>query len=551
MLSVNQINKSYGLTPVLKNITFSILANERWGLVGFNGSGKSTLLRILTNNEHADSGTFSFTPNNLRVGYLEQGFEFQSEDTIRSYLDKRSGNFNHLTNELSELAKVMVEHRDQPDLQTRFDHILAQLETNAQSQNRLESTLSGLGLDQLEMDSPISHLSGGQKTRLMLAEVVLNNPQILFLDEPTNHLDIEMLTWLEDWIKRFQGGILMVSHDRTFLDHTVNGILELNEHTHQIKAYKGTYSDYIQQISSEHEKHWQAYKDQQDEIQRLRNAAAEMRSKAKYHKGGKTDPQNTDGFSIGFFANRSKEVIQKAKNIEKRMEKLLTEDKIDKPTRTWQLHIDFGRVQTTGREVLILEELDIGYPGMVLLQDLNVVLQYGQRIALIGPNGCGKTTFLKTINGEIPPLNGTFRLGSNVQVGFMSQEQSEWDGQANALESITRVSNLNETEIRSFLSKFLFRGDDVFVPLEKLSYGERTRLSLAHLVASGCNFLILDEPINHLDIPSRTNFEQALSHFEGTVIAVVHDRYFIERFASHIWEVKDREFQVRENMKSS
>ena len=547
MLSVNQINKSFGLTPVLKNITFSILANERWGLVGINGSGKSTLLRILTDNEHADSGTFSFTPSNLRVGYLEQGFEFQTGDTIHSYLDKRSGNFNHLANELSELAKMMVEHPDQTDLQTRFDFILAELETNGQSQNRLESTLAGLGLDHLEMDTPISHMSGGQKTRLMLAGVLLNDPQILFLDEPTNHLDIEMLTWLENWIKRFQGGILMVSHDRTFLDHTVNGILELNEHTHQIKAYKGTYSDYIQQISSEQEKHWQAYKDQQDEIQRLRNAATEMRSKAKYHKGGKTDPQNTDGFSIGFFANRSKEVIQKAKNIEKRMEKLLTEDKIDKPTRTWQLHINFGEAQTSGRDVLILEEFVIGYPGLILLQDLNLVLQYGQRVAFIGPNGCGKTTLLKTINGEIPPLHGSFRLGSKVQVGTMSQEQSEWDGQMNALESITRISNLNETEIRSFLSKFLFRGDDVFVKLENLSYGERARLSLAHLVASGCNFLILDEPINHLDIPSRSNFEQALSHFEGTILAVVHDRYFIERFASQIWEVKDCRIQVREN----
>ncbi|MHB8133018.1 MAG: ribosomal protection-like ABC-F family protein [Anaerolineaceae bacterium] len=547
MLSVNQINKSFGLTPVLKNITFSILANERWGLVGINGSGKSTLLRILTDNEHADSGTFSFTPSKLRVGYLEQGFEFQTGDTIHSYLDKRSGNFNHLANELSELAKLMVEHPDQTDLQTRFDLILAELETNGQSQNRLESTLAGLGLDHLEMDTPISHLSGGQKTRLMLAGVLLNDPQILFLDEPTNHLDIEMLTWLENWIKRFQGGILMVSHDRTFLDHTVNGILELNEHTHQIKAYKGTYSDYIQQISSEQEKHWQAYKDQQDEIQRLRNAATEMRSKAKYHKGGKTDPQNTDGFSIGFFANRSKEVIQKAKNIEKRMEKLLTEDKIDKPTRTWQLHINFGEAQTSGRDVLILEEFVIGYPGLILLQDLNLVLQYGQRVAFIGPNGCGKTTLLKTINGEIPPLHGSFRLGSKVQVGTMSQEQSEWDGQMNALESITRISNLNETEIRSFLSKFLFRGDDVFVKLENLSYGERARLSLAHLVASGCNFLILDEPINHLDIPSRSNFEQALSHFEGTILAVVHDRYFIERFASQIWEVKDCGIQVREN----
>jgi len=548
MLSVNQINKSFGLTPVLKNITFSILANEHWGLVGINGSGKSTLLRILTNKDQADSGTYSFTPSNLRVGYLEQGFEFQPEDTVRAYLDQRCGNINDLSKELSELAKIMVENGDQPNLQSRFDNILTQLETNDQSSNQLETTLSGLGLDNIDLDSPVHHLSGGQKTRLMLAGVLLNNPQILFLDEPTNHLDIEMLNWLENWVKTFQGGILMVSHDRTFLDHTVNGILELNEHTHQIKAYKGTYSDYAQQISSEQEKHWQAYKDQQDEIQRLSLAAAEMRSKAKYHKGGKTDPQNTDGFSIGFFANRSKEVIQKAKNIEKRMEKMLTEDKIEKPARTWQLRVDFGITQTSGRDVLILENLFIGYPGLLLIQDMNLVLKYGQRVALIGPNGCGKTTFLKTINGEIPPLQGTFRLGSNVQVGTMTQEQSEWDSKLNALESLKKISNLNETEIRSFLSKYLFRGDDVFVPLGKMSFGERARLSLAHLVASGCNFLILDEPINHLDIPSRTNFEQALSQFEGTVLAVVHDRYFIERYSSQIWEVNDRCIRIREQI---
>jgi ATP-binding cassette subfamily F protein 3 len=382
----------------------------------------------------------------------------------------------------------------------------------------------------------------------MLAAVLQSRPQFLLLDEPTNHLDIEMLTWLENWIQNFQGGILMVSHDRTFLDHTASGILELNEHSHQIKAYAGNYSSYLQQKSAELEKHWQSYKDQQDEIQRLSASAQEQRAKTRYHKGGKTDPSKTDGFSIGFFANRGKEVIQKAKNIERRVDKMLNEERVEKPTHTWQLRVDFGEIQPSGRDVLVLEDLQIGYAGQPLLEHLNLVLKFGQRAALIGPNGCGKTSLLKTIMDEIPALGGSFRLGSNVQPGYMTQEQSELNGELNALESLRQVTYLNDTEIRSFLSKFLFRHDDVFVAIKNLSYGERARLSLAYLVASGCNFLLLDEPINHLDIPSRTNFEQALTQFEGTVLAVVHDRYFIEHYASQVWECKDGSIQARDKL---
>ncbi len=208
--------------------------------------------------------------------------------------------------------------------------------------NRREALLVAFGLDRIAFDSPVAHLSGGQKTRLLLAGVLLSEPRLLLLDEPTNHLDIAMLTWLETWVNQFQGAVLIVSHDRTFLDNTVNNIMELDEHTHSLKTYPGNYNDYLETKQSEREKHWQRYKDQQDEIQRLRSAAMEMRSKAKYRKGGKTDPGKTDGFSIGFFANRTKEVVQKAKNIEKRVESLLTDEKIDKPARTWQMRAEFG-----------------------------------------------------------------------------------------------------------------------------------------------------------------------------------------------------------------
>jgi len=330
---------------------------------------------------------------------------------------------------------------------------------------------------------------------------------------------------------------MIVSHDRVFLDNSVNNIMELDEHSHELKAYKGNYSDYLEAKQEERDKQWQRYKDQQDEIQRLRIAAMDMRSKAKYRPGGKTDPGKTDGFSIGFFANRTKEVVQKAKNIEKRVESLLTDERIDKPNRTWQIRIDFGEQSRSGQEVLLLSKLAIGYINSVLLKDINLTLHYGERVALIGANGCGKTTLLKTITGEIAALKGQVRLGANVNFGYMTQEQRELDPQLNALECMQKSAAMNETEQRRFLSKFLFKGDDVFVPVEKLSFGERARLSLACLVAGGCNFLILDEPVNHLDIPSRTQFEQALSNFKGTILAVVHDRYFINAFAKCVWEV--------------
>ena len=546
MLTVNQINKSYGITSVLKNISFTINSGDRCGLIGINGSGKSTLLRILNGQVKADSGTFRYSPSDLRVGYLPQGADFDNQDTIRTFLDRYCGNQEALALELENLSASIMHQENNTALQTRFDEILALMEISRDCVNRKDPVLAAFSLDLMPQDTPVSHLSGGQKTRLMLAGVLLTNPGLLLLDEPTNHLDIAMLNWLEKWIKAFKGAVMIVSHDRVFLDNTVNSILELDEHTHEMKAYNGNYSDYLTAKQEEQEKQWQSYKDQQEEIQRLRMAAMEMRSKAKYRPGGKTDPSKTDGFSIGFFANRTKEVIQKAKNIEKRVESLLTDERIDKPARTWHMRIDFGEQPRSGREVLQLSELAIGYNNSALLQEINLTLYYGERVALIGANGSGKTTLLKTINGEIAPLHGQVRLGANVQLGYMTQEQRELNPKLNALESLQKSAAMNETEQRSFLSKFLFKGDDVFVPVEKLSFGERARLSLACLVAAGCNFLILDEPVNHLDIPSRTQFEQALSNFKGTILAVVHDRYFINAFARSIWEVDGNTISIRE-----
>ena len=546
MLSVNQLTKSFHLTSILQDVSFTINRGERWGLIGLNGSGKSTLLKILVGEEKADSGSFRFTPASLKIGYLPQGFDFPPGSTMAEFLDMQGNQLDVLTRLLNQLSQQLAVSPKDLTLQERYDRVLTRLNLASQQKDLQPATLAALGLDSQPAETPIQHLSGGQKTRLMLAGVLLGNPDLLLLDEPTNHLDLEMLTWLEGWIRKFDGGILMVSHDRVFLNQTVSGILQLDEHTHQVRTFAGNYDDYLQQQTQERAQQWQAFKDQQEEIKRLRRSAQDIRARNRFHPGGKTDRSNTDGFSIGFFADRGKEVVQKAKNIEKRVERLMNEEKIEKPARSWQLHVDFDDAQAHSRDVLILQDLQVGYPGLVLIDQLNLVIHHGQHIALTGANGSGKTSLIKTITGKIPPLKGSLRLGGSIMTGLMSQEQDELDLNLNALDTIRKFAGGNETELRSYLSKYLFSDDQVFVPVSSMSYGERARLALASLVAAGCNFLLLDEPINHLDIPSRTNFEQALAQFDGSILAVVHDRYFIAGFAHQIWDLHDRQIWVRD-----
>ena len=545
MLQVTQLSKTYGLDPILEDINFTLNPGDRFGLVGINGTGKTTLIRIIVGEETPDKGAVNFFPQTLRIGYLPQGMNIDENSSIGLFLGGNPEELSDLEEDLGRLANSLANHPENQTDQSQFDLILNRINLIHEIQHQAPVILNALGLGEYNLHTPVAHLSGGQKTRLMLSKVLMQNPQLLILDEPTNHLDIGMLEWLENWINQFQGAVLLVSHDRTFLDHTVNGILELDEHSHKISFTQGNYSEYLDQKIAKQDKQMHAYQDQLEEIDRLRRAASEMRSKAKYRKGGKTDPSKTDGFSIGFFANRTKETIQKAKNIEKRVEKLMNEG-IERPARTWQMRVDFQETPNSGRDVLILDDLSIGYGNLALVNHIDLILRFGERVALIGDNGSGKTTFIKTILGEIPALNGNFHLGSQVRVGYMSQEQSELEPESSVLETIGKILSQNETENRSFLSKYLFKGDDVFKKVEKLSYGERARLSLACLVAQGCNFLILDEPINHLDIPSRTQFEKALSEFEGTILAVVHDRYFIEGFATQIWEVKNKSIMTRE-----
>jgi len=536
MLTVHQISKSYGIEAVLRKVSFTLNRGERLGLVGPNGCGKTTLLRILAGVDAPDSGSVRFYPPGLRVGYLPQGVLSGPDETLESYLVVSDANLSGLSEEITRLAEALVQSPAEPALQRDYDLALSQLEAASESASRLPQVLGALGLGEFALDSLLANLSGGQKTRLSLVRVLLNNPQLLLLDEPTNHLDLDMLEWLESWLGGFPGAVLVVSHDRAFLDGAATSILEIDPQTHTALQFAGNYAAYLEQKMAEREKQWQEYKEQQHEITQLRAAVAHVRKIGSFKRGGKGD--SGDKFAKGFFANRSKETIRRAKHLEARLEKLMTEDKVDKPRQSWQMKLEFEETPTSGRDVLVLEDLSVGYGALVLLAGLNQTLKYGARTALIGPNGAGKTTLLRTIAGKLEPISGQLRLGASVKIGYMAQEQEDLLPELNAFEMICRTAAFSETDARTFLHRFLFTGDDVFVPVGLLSYGERARLSLACLVAQGCNFLLLDEPVNHLDIPSRTRFEQALGSFDGTILAVVHDRYFIEGFASELWEVQ-------------
>lgn len=536
MLSIHNLNKNFGIQPVLQNINFNINAGERIGLIGANGSGKTTLMRILAGLEHPDSGDVASTRLNLRLGYLAQGMEFSPEQTLHSELGLDSDSQTDPALEVESLALALSYNPNDAELQAQYDSALHKLSAVS---TQPSAVLEPLGLSHFPADTPIAHLSGGQKTRLMLAKVLLEEPHLLLLDEPTNHLDIEMLEWLEDWLNQFHGAVLIVSHDRTFLDNTVTSILELDSTSHTLKTYDGNYSDYLEQKLLEYDKQAQAYQDQQDELAQLRRAAKHIRSLTVMKKGGKAD--GGDKFAKGFFGNRAtKNVAGKAKNIEARIDHILTEEKLEKPHGSWKLKLDFGTPEHQSKDVLVTESLSIGYTAKnPLLTDINVFIRAGQRIVLTGPNGAGKTSFIRTVVGKLPPLTGSFRLGGATKLGYMAQEQELLNPALNSVQTIQSVSAINETETRNFLHYFLFKGDAALRPAGDLSYGERARLQLALLVAQGCTFLILDEPINHLDIPSRERFEEALENFNGTILAIVHDRSFIEHFATDVWVARN------------
>ncbi|MEW5872872.1 MAG: ribosomal protection-like ABC-F family protein [Chloroflexota bacterium] len=543
MFTAHHISKAYNLDTILEDVSFSIGPGERVGLIGPNGCGKTTLLRILAGEETPDQGSVALTPASLRLGYLPQGMIIDPRKRLEQVLTEATGDAPAAEAQVARLATALAQHPGQPALQNAYDQALLRLE-NAQQVGPGEaaSTLAALGLADIDPAQPIGQMSGGQKTRLALALVLLSQPQLLLLDEPTNHLDIGMLEWLEAWLERYPGAALIVSHDRTFLDHTVTRILDLDPEAHRLREYSGNYSDYLEQYLAERERQASAYRDQVDEIRRMRRDIQRTKQQALNVELSTTSRQPG-------VRRVAKKVAKKAKSREKKLDRYLESDeRLEKPLAGWQMKLEFGsspgeesQPRHLGRDVCTTSGLVVGYEGYPpLLENLNLQVRAKRRIVFTGPNGAGKTSLLRTLAGRLPPLAGRVHLGASVKLGYMTQEQEALDPALNAVEAVQRLAALNETEVRSFLHYFLFSGDDALRPAGQLSYGERARLMLATLVVSGCNLLLLDEPINHLDIPSRSRFEQALSGFEGAILAVVHDRYFIERFATDLWVIEGR-----------
>ena len=535
MLQVSNIRKSFAGEVILDAVSFTVNRGERVGLIGPNGCGKTTLLRIILGQEPPDSGSVRLGPGDVQVGYLAQALEYAPDATIDLIIKQAVAGLTNAEQRVQTLAAAMGQAvgAELDLILTAYDQALTEFERlgGYAIEARINAILDGLGLHALDQATPVQILSGGQKTRLGLARLLLTYPDLLLLDEPTNHLDIGALQWLEQFVRGYDGAVVIVSHDRAFLDNTVSAILEIDDQTHRLTSYPGAYTDYVEAKENARLKHLTAYKEQQEFVQRMTATIADKESYARHIEHGTID-----------FATRKVAMgIARRMTVQrKRLERLLaSEERIDKPSLTWQMKLDFGDPPESGREVLVLEDVGQRFGPRPLFEDVNLTLRAGERVALIGPNGSGKTTLARLISGQLTPSAGRVHLGAGVRLGYFAQEQDLLDQASTPLETVRSVAAMNETDVRSFLHFFLFAGDTVFTPVRLLSFGERARLALARLVALGCNFLLLDEPINHLDIPARSRFEQALTAFGGTALAIVHDRYFIEHFATQIWSLEE------------
>jgi ATP-binding cassette subfamily F protein 3 len=563
MLQVHNLHKSYGITTVLAGINLIVNDGEHVGLIGPNGSGKSTLLRCIIGQEQPDTGAITLSPAGTSLGYVPQSFgDLLGDRTIAQVVAEAQAEYVAAEAALARAADRLGDAEDMEAALAAYDAALAQFEAlgGYGRENRAEAVLQGLGLSQIAPSTPANTLSGGQKTRLGLATLLLREPDLLLLDEPTNHLDVEALEWLESFVRGYGGAVLIVSHDREFLDHTVTRILYLDPETHAVKSYTGNYSDFADAREHEREHQLEAWQDQQDyisavesDIQRVKGRAMNIQNGPKRHRD--------------HYGRVSVKVARLARARERKLERYLDSDeRVEKPRSRWGLKLDFGPPPAGGRAVLRVEDVSFSYRRLEnrdwrleiggddqspisnlqspLLKDVSFDVEYGERLALIGPNGAGKTTLLRLLAGRLQPQTGVVKQGANVRLGVMAQEQETLDLGATVLQMVLRERAMTETEARNFLHFFLFGGDSVFRLVGACSLGERSRLQLALLVLRGCNLLLLDEPLNHLDIEGCEHFEQALDAFEGTVIAVAHDRAFLRNFAERVIEVRDGHARV-------
>jgi ATP-binding cassette subfamily F protein 3 len=572
MLQVQNLRKSYGAATVLADITFIVNDGERVGLIGPNGAGKSTILRCLVGQEQPDSGTMVLSPPGTTIGYLPQTFAEIVDQRVGAVLAGAQAELHSAERALERAAHALANAADMDTALAEYDAALARFEVlgGYEREYRAAAMLEGLELGAIDPATPVATLSGGQKTRLGLATLLLREPDLLLLDEPTNHLDVAALEWLERFVQGYPRGVLIVSHDREFLDHAATRILYLDPVSRTVRSYTGNYSDFAAAREREHDLHVEAWNKQQEYVARVESDIARLRGQALGVEHSSTPADRDAKFALSAKGG-SKKVARKAKARERKLERYLESDeRVDKPRTNWSLKLDFGPPPPGGRAVLRLEDVAFSYeaaqnderrttndeyaapssivsrPSSMLLREVSFEVNHGERVALVGPNGAGKTTLLRLIAGTLQPSSGAVRPGANIRLGVMSQEQETLDVRRTLLESVMRERPMSETEARSFLHFFLFGGDSVFRRVAECSLGERSRLQLALLVLRGCNLLLLDEPFNHLDIEGREHFEQALEAFEGTVIAVAHDRAFLRHFAERVVEVQGGHARVFE-----
>ena len=507
LFRLSDVYKSYGVQDVLRGTTLQVNPGEHVGLVGRNGAGKSTIFRLVRGDESPDRGDV-VRARGVKLGLLDQHVHFKPGSTVHESALAAFGRLQQIEHEMHELEHRMADAVDDldkilerySDLQHEFEH-----EGGFEYTAKAESILQGLGFERDMWSLETEKLSGGQQNRLGLACLLLAAPDVLLLDEPTNHLDVNAVEWLEEFLREYEAAYVIVSHDRYFLDRACRRIIELENG--RASTYTGNYSDYLVEREERREAQQRAYDNQQHLIAK------------------------TEEF---IRRNLAGQKTKQAKSRRKMLEKLERIEAVPQDQSSGDFRLN--SIERAGNHVLTVNELSIGYPDKMLASDISFLLRRGECLGIIGPNGSGKTTFLRTILNKLAPLSGEISWGSKVQIGYYAQQLDDLDDRNEIIMELRRVAPSQATagELRSFLAKFLFSGDDVYKHVRDLSGGEKGRLALAKLIYSRVNVLVLDEPTNHLDIPSRESLEEALSAYEGTIVTISHDRYFLDRVATQI-----------------
>ena len=525
VISANQLTKLYGVDEILKDVSFHINAGDRVGIVGANGAGKSTLLNILSGELTCDSGNY-FISGDLRIGYFHQNDLFTSEKTVYEEMLSIFSHLIQMENDMTEISERIAELSSLPETPERADQIrrlLSEYDRLSESfrlqngygyKSEIIGVLNSMAFPPSFFEKNTNSLSGGERTRLALAALLLKKPDILLLDEPTNHLDIGTLKWLEQYLRAYQGTVVIISHDRYFLDHTVNRIFEIENR--RLSVYEGNYTFYAQEKKVRLISELRTYEKQQEEIQRQEDMIRRFKERG------------------------TEKLAKRAKSREKLLAKV---EVIEKPAvSASQMKIQFKESSKSGNDTLqafeIAKTYGTGEEKRTLFSNVSFDIKRGERICIIGPNGTGKTTLLKMIMSEIPPTSGHIKVGHNIVFGYYDQQQSMLNETSTVLEEMRDAYSLySDTQLRGLLGRFLFKNDDVFKQISALSGGERARLALLKLMLSGANVLILDEPTNHLDIASKEVFEDALLDFPGTCVIVSHDRYLLNKVPTSIYEL--------------